>query len=132
MTRYAIDAPTLLELAKGRHAVNPTHQLVAPNSIRSLALELLLHQVRSGEISAAEALELHERMTGLKIRLLGDRVSRGSAWRIALEHRKISVQTAEFIAVAILQADALIANDAELASLAVDIVALASLQDVIA
>lgn len=131
MTRYAIDAPALLELTKGRHRVNPAHQLVAPNSIRSLALDLLFQEVRRGQMSETVALELHEEMTGLKIRLLGDRVSRRTAWRVAMENRLDSIQTAEFLAVAILQADALIAVNAQLVRLAKDAVPLATLSDII-
>jgi len=59
MTRFVIDAQTLLHLVDGNLPVDAGHQLVAPNSIRSEALQL---------------------------RLLGDRVSRGVAWRIAREH----------------------------------------------
>jgi len=81
-----IDAPTLLHLVDNELRVDPRHQLVAPNSIRSEALQLLLHDVRRGERTDKGALETHERITELKMRLLGDRVSRGMAWRIARQH----------------------------------------------
>ncbi|WP_405055708.1 hypothetical protein OG474_23535 [Kribbella sp. NBC_01505] len=48
MTRYAIDAPTLLHLVEAQLAVDPGHQLVAPSSIRSEALTRLLQDVREG------------------------------------------------------------------------------------
>ena len=70
MARYVIDAPTLLHLVDAGIHVDPGHQLVAPNSIRSEALELLLHDVRAGKRSEAAALTAHERMTGIKMRLL--------------------------------------------------------------
>ena len=76
MTRYVIDAPTLLHLVAERVDVHRDHQLVAPNIIRSQALTLLLVGVRDGDLDEAVALEHHERCTALKIRLLGDRVSR--------------------------------------------------------
>jgi len=41
MTRYVIDAPTLLHLVANDVAVSPRHQIVAPNLIRSQALSLL-------------------------------------------------------------------------------------------
>ena len=41
MTRYAIDAPTLLHIVTEQLAINPEHQLVAPHAIRSQALTLL-------------------------------------------------------------------------------------------
>ena len=42
-----IDAPTLLHLVAEGVAVDPGHQLVAPNLIRSQALSLLLASVRA-------------------------------------------------------------------------------------
>jgi hypothetical protein len=83
MARYVIDAPTLLHLADAELRVDPGHQLVAPNSIRSEALELLLHDVRAGKRTEAEAMEAHERLTEVKMRLLGDRVSHRAAWQAA-------------------------------------------------
>jgi hypothetical protein len=80
MARYVIDAPTLLHLVDAGIHVDPGHQLVAPNSIRSEALELLLRDVRAGKRDEGAALEAHERMTGIKMRVLGDRVSRRTAW----------------------------------------------------
>lgn len=76
MGRYVIDAPTLLYLVDHGLGVHPAHQLVAPSSIRSEALELLLAEVRRGDRPEKAALETHERMTEMKMRLLGDRVSR--------------------------------------------------------
>ena len=46
MARYVIDGPTLLHLVDTELHVDPGHQLVAPNSIRSEALELLLRDVQ--------------------------------------------------------------------------------------
>jgi predicted nucleic acid-binding protein len=132
MTRFAIDAPSLVRLADGGHSVDPGHQLVAPNSIRSLALDLLLVSVQGDVLSARDALELHERMTEVKLRLLGDRVSRRTAWQIALEHGWSSIQAAEYLAVAKLQADALVTVDPQLAAAAVGIVPLANLEDLLA
>jgi hypothetical protein len=79
MTRYVIDAPTLLHLVANGVQVSPRHQLVAPTLIRSQALSLLLEAVRHGDLTEALALEHHERLTELKMRLLGDRVSRRTA-----------------------------------------------------
>jgi hypothetical protein len=77
-------------------------------------------------------MELHERMTETKMRLLGDRVSRRTAWQMALEHGWPTVQVAEYIAVATLQADALVAEDLELAAKSAGIVQLAKLTDLLA
>lgn len=123
MARYVIDAPTLLHLVAADVAVNSAHRLVAPNLIRSQALSLLLAAVRSGEITEEVALQRHERLTELKMRLLGDRVSRRTAWKIARQHGWETTYDAEYIAVCSLQADALVTIDPELAAKAADIVA---------
>ncbi|HEY0932888.1 MAG TPA: hypothetical protein VGD91_04010 [Trebonia sp.] len=132
MARYVIDAPTLLHLVDAGLAVHPGHQLVAPNSLRSAALELLLSEVRTGKRTEAAALEAHERMTGLKLRLLGDRVSRRVAWQLAREHDWSTLRDAEYLAVTRLQADALVTVDPALAAVARDIVPVAALGGLLA
>ena len=131
MARYVIDAPTLLHLVAGGSAIDPTHQLVAPNAIRSDALQLLLREVRQGARPEKEALQLHERMTELKIRMLGDQISRQTAWKIALDRDWDTLRDAEYLAVTKLQADALITVDPELAAKADGVVPLADLQDLL-
>ena len=128
MARYVIDAPTLLQLVDGDRRVDPGHQLVAPNSIRSEALQLLLRDVRRGKRTDRAALEVHERITELKMRLLGDRASRGLAWRIAREHDWDTLRDAEYLAVARLQADALVTVDPDLAAKADPVVPVAPLE----
>lgn len=125
MARYVVDPRTLLHIASAGTRIHPDHQLVAPNSIRSEAASLLYDQVRRGELTEDEALRLHERLTEVKMRLLGDRVSRRTAWRIAREQGWDTIGDAEYIAVTRLQADALIAMDASLARRATGIVPLA-------
>jgi hypothetical protein len=115
MTRFAIDAPTLLHLATTGAGVDGEDQLVAPRSIRSDALQLLLSDVRAGERSEEEALDAHERITEIRIRLLGDRVSRRLAWRIARDLDWDDLRAAEYLAVARLQADVLVTGDPGLA-----------------
>lgn len=129
MTRYVVDAPTLLHIVSTDLRVHPDHRLVAPNSVRSEALELLYGQVRRGQLTEDEALQLHQRLTEVKIRLLGDRVSRRTAWRIARELDWETIGSAEYLAVARLQADALITVDPSLARRAAGVVPLAKLED---
>ncbi|MET0693783.1 MAG: hypothetical protein ABWY56_07620 [Propionibacteriaceae bacterium] len=129
MTRYVIDAPTLIHLVTTQRPISPGHQLVAPNLIRSQALALLLQSVRRGELTEPEALQLHDRLTELKLRLLGDRVSRRTAWKIAREQDWDTTSEAEYLAVTRLQADALVTIDPELAARAQGIVPLAALED---
>jgi predicted nucleic acid-binding protein len=63
--------------------------------------------------------------------LLGDRISRRTAWRIARDHGWETTYDAEYIAVAQLQADALVTIDPALASTAQHLVPLAGLDALI-
>jgi len=132
MARYVIDAATLLHLVDAELGVDPGHRLVAPNSIRSEALELLLRDVRTGQRTEAAALKAHERMTEIKMRLLGDRVSRRTAWQIARHHDLDTLRDAEYLAITRLQADALVTVDPRLAALARDVVAVAAIEHLLA
>lgn len=131
MRRFVIDAPTLLHLVDGAVRVAADVQLVAPSSIRSEALTSLLRDVGAGRRTEKEALAAHERLTELKMRLLGDRVSRGTAWRIARERGWDTLRDAEYLAVARLQADALVTVDPELAAKAEGVVPVAPLEAVL-
>lgn len=128
MARYVIDAPTLLHLLDNGLPIDPAHQLVAPNTIRSEASQLLLRDVLHGERTEDAALQIHERVTELKMRLLGDRVSRGVAWRIARDHDWDTLRDAEYLALARLQADALVTVDPDLAAKAENLVPVAPLR----
>jgi predicted nucleic acid-binding protein len=128
MTRYVIDAPTLLHMVATGIQVSSRHQIVAPNLIRSQALSLLLQAVRRGELTEDVALQHHERVTELKMRLLGDRVSRRTAWRIAREQGWDTTYDAEYLAITRLQADALVTVNPTLATKAMNLVPLAQLE----
>jgi predicted nucleic acid-binding protein len=93
---------------------------------------LLLAAVLAGEITEEVALQRHERLTEIKMRLLGDRVSRRTAWRIARERGWDTTFDAEYLAVCQLQADALITIDEALAAKAAHIVPLATLAALVA
>ncbi len=127
MARYVIDAPTLLHIVAGKVDINHAHQLVAPKLIQSQALALLLAAVRDGELTEAAALERHEDVTAMKIRLLGDRVSRRTAWTIARTNGWDTTFDAEYLAVCKLQADAFVTIDRAMAEKATGIVPLAPL-----
>jgi predicted nucleic acid-binding protein len=128
MTRFVIDAPTLLHLVANNVHISPSHQIVAPNLIRSQALSLLLEAVRHGDLTEDLALQHHERLTELKMRLLGDRVSRRTAWRIARERDLETTFDAEYLAVTKLQADALVTVSPALAIKAKGVVRLAPVE----
>lgn len=129
MTRYAIDAATALRLVREKSDADTRHHLVAPSVLRSHALSLLYRDVRAGKITDDTGRQLLEGLAGMKIRLLGDRVSRAVAWKIAAQLGWDDTPLAEYLAVASLQADALITADDELAAAAGGIVALAEYED---
>lgn len=95
--------------------VPEAHQLVAPNLLRSQVLSLIYRQARRGDLSADEARAMLDRLTTMRIRLLGDRVSRAVAWRVAEQLGWDDTANAEYVAVAQLQADAFVTLDANLA-----------------
>jgi len=114
MTRYAIDAAVALRLIESAEDVPvPTagDTLVGPAVLRSDALRLLYANVRSGALNEREGRRRLERLAGLRVRLLGDRVSRATAWRLAVELGWDDPGPAEYLAVATLQADVLVALD---------------------
>ena len=115
MTRFAIDSLTALRLVREDIVVSEAHQLVAPNVLRSRVMSHLYREVREGALSREEAREQLERLTSMRVRLLGDRVSRAVAWKIAEQLDWDDTTSAEFVAVAQLQADAFVTLDQELA-----------------
>jgi predicted nucleic acid-binding protein len=131
VARYVIDSPTLLHVVDDGLTIDSSHQLVAPNFIRSEALQRLLHEVREGRRTEKAALHCHQRITEVKIRLLGDRVSRRTAWDIAVAHDWDRLRDAEYLSVTRLQADALITVDEDFAAVAANIVPVAALSDLL-
>jgi hypothetical protein len=123
MTRYVIDALAAVRIV--REGVDVRHDLIAPSLLRSQALALIHASVRTGETTREDALRQLDGITTMRIRLLGDRVSRGTAFRLALEHDWADTGPAEFIAVTRLQADALVALDPALAAAATGLVPIA-------
>lgn len=131
MTRYAIDAGVAVRLLREGVAVRDRHQLVGPNLLRSQALSILFRAVRSGELTADEGRALLEGLAALKIRLLGDRVSRAVAWKLADQLGWDDTARAEYVAVAQLQADAFVTLDEQLARAVYGLVPLASFEALI-
>ena len=129
MTRYAIDAAVALRLVVEPRA--PEHPLVGPSVLRSHALSMLYRDVRAGRLDHQAGRERLDGLAALKIRLLGDRVSRSTAWRIAEQLGWDDTTMAEYLAVAVLQADALVTEDSALRSAARDIIPLASYADLL-
>lgn len=132
MTRYAIDALTAVRLVREGITVPDSHQLVAPNVLRSQALSQVYRATRQGELSDDEAERMLEGITSMRIRLLGDRVSRRVAWRVASQLDWDDTPRAEYVAVAQLQADAFVTLDPELARQASGIVLVITFEEFVA
>jgi predicted nucleic acid-binding protein len=115
MTRFVIDAAVALRVIRDVRQVAERHQLVAPAALRSDLLSLLYRKVRTGELDEAAARHQLDALAGLRIRLLADRVSRSTAWKIASQLGWDDIGPAEYLAVATLQADALVAENERLA-----------------
>ncbi len=115
MARFVVDCETLLRVAAGEVEVAPGHQLLAPALVRSQALSALYEAVRRGEITTAEGLERVTRINSLKVRFLGDKVLQRQAWKVAEQLGWETTFEAEYVALTILQADALVTSDRALA-----------------
>jgi predicted nucleic acid-binding protein len=115
MTRYAIDALTAIRIAREGLIVPDENQLVAPKSLQTQAMSQLYREMRAGSVTEEDARAILNGITTMRIRLLGDRVSRGHAWRIAEQLDWDDTTNAEYVAIATLQADAFVTLDAELA-----------------
>jgi predicted nucleic acid-binding protein len=115
VTRFVVDCETLLSIAAGEIEVAAEHQLFAPTLVRSQALTELYEAARRGEISAAEGIERVTRINSLKVRFLGDKVLQRQAWRVADQLGWETTYDAEYVALTMLQADAFVTSDLELA-----------------
>lgn len=118
MTRYAIDADVALRIVRGELTVDAGDQLVGPAVLRSQVMAALFRQVRAGDLDEGTARDQLDGLAGLRIRLLGDRVSRSTAWKTAVRLGWVEVGPAEYLAVAVLQADTLVTDDPLLRSAA--------------
>jgi len=111
MTRFGIDATVALRIVRGEVVVDAAHRLVGPAVLRSHVMAAIYREVRSGALDERAARQQLDGLAGLRIRLLGDRVSRATAWRVATELGWDEIGPAEYLAVAMLQADALVTAD---------------------
>ena len=131
MTRFVVDAGAVLHLASLDVDVPAGHELLAPTLLRSQTLSMLHAAVRRGEIPAKVARERLARIGQMPIRLLGDAVLRRRAWEVADQLGWDATYDAEYVALTLLQADALVTLDAGLARGVAGIVATASIEDVL-
>jgi predicted nucleic acid-binding protein len=127
VARYVVDCGVVLLLASEGVDVPAEHELLAPTLLRSQTLSVLHEAVHNGELSADVARERLKRVGAMPIRLLGDAVLRRRAWEIAEQLGWAETYDAEYLALTLLQADAFVTLDAELARQAEDVVPLAPL-----
>ena len=131
MARYVIDPVTLLHLIEQGtpSGPRPSTRRAQLDQIGSPAASSA--QVRRGGRTEANALALHEQVTELKMRLLGDRASRSTAWKIAREHDWDLLRDAEYLAITRLQADVIVTVDPMLAARANGVVAVAPIESLL-
>ena len=115
MARFVVDCGVVLRLASDGIDVSGEHELLAPTLIRSQTLSALHEAVHAGELAPEVARERIERINGMRIRLLGDAVLRRRAWEIADQLGWAETYDAEYVALTLLQADAFVTVNAELA-----------------
>jgi predicted nucleic acid-binding protein len=127
MTRFVVDASAVLHLVSPGLEVSKQHELLAPTLLRSQVLSTLHEAVQRGEIQSDVARDHLARIGRMPIRLLGDAVLRRRAWEVADELGWASTYNAEYVALTLLQADALVTLDAEFARSIEGIVATASI-----
>ena len=127
MARFVVDCGVVLELAMEGVDVPAEHELLAPTLLRSQTLSRLHEAVHSGRLPADVARERLKRIGSMPIRLLGDAVLRRRAWEIAEQLGWAETYDAEYLALTLLQADAFVTLDAELARPAERVVPLASI-----
>jgi predicted nucleic acid-binding protein len=129
MTRFVVDASAVIHLASKGIKVRSKHEILAPTLLRSQTLSVLHEAVQRREIEADAARDQLERISLMKIRLLGDAVLRRRAWEIADQLGWASTYNAEYVALTQLQADAFVTLDATLARSVKRLVATASIPD---
>ncbi|MFP5347735.1 MAG: hypothetical protein ACLGIA_12015 [Actinomycetes bacterium] len=111
MSRYVIRPDVALSLAGGEVDVSNEHQLLAPTLLRSQLLSLQYQAVQRGEMTKKDADLQLDRVRGLRLRLLGDRVLQNVAWKVAEQLGWPDTFDAEYVALTQLQADALVTLD---------------------
>jgi predicted nucleic acid-binding protein len=126
VTRYVVDASVVMHLLAEGVDPTPERAVLAPTLVRSQVLDSLYRAARSGEISVDEARDRLARFSTMKIRYLGDKVLRRTAWLIATDLDWDSTDDADYLALTRLQADRFVTMDHGLASVASEVVATAT------
>jgi predicted nucleic acid-binding protein len=128
VTRFVVDSGVVLQLAGQEFKLPPEHELLAPTLLRSQTLSALHQAVHAGELEPDVARDRLRRVNALPIRLLGDAVLRRRAWEVADRLGLAQTYDAEYVALTLLQADALVTLDIELARKVEGLVATAPIE----
>jgi predicted nucleic acid-binding protein len=120
-----------LLLAERQAKIAAHHQLLAPTLLRSQVLSQLFSDVQRGLLTRKEAGRRLDYLRGLQVRLLGDRVLQQLAWKLADELGWADTFVAEYLALTLLQADALVTRDVNLIWVARNVVAVAAIDDLL-
>ena len=128
MTRYVIGPDVAIRLAEDQAVIRSEHQILAPVLLRSQVLSLLYQAVRRGELTRKDAERQLNYVHGLRIRLQEDLVLQNVAWKAAGLLGWPDTFDAEYVALAQLQADALITLDRHLADAVRDLVTVAPIE----
>ncbi len=129
MTRFVVDAGAVLHLASEAFEVPAAHELLAPTLLRSQTLSALHEAVHRGMITADVGRDRLDRIGRMPVRLLGDAVLRRRAWEVADQLGWATTYRAEYVALTLLQADAMLTLDKELARSVKGVIAIASIED---
>jgi len=129
MTAYVIDASAAIRLAEA--GWSGADELLAPTLLRSETLSQLHADALAGRREGAEAFALLKRVDALPVRLLGDRVLRRNAWRVADQLGWAQTEAAEFVALTLLHGDALLTGTPQPYTGADDLVRIVPVGDVL-
>jgi predicted nucleic acid-binding protein len=129
LTRFVVDSTVVLQLAAEGIDAAAEHELLAPTLLRSQTLSALHDAVHRGELSEEAGRERLERVSAMKIRLLGDLVLRRLAWKYATQLGWAETYAAEYPALTKLQAEAFVTLDEQLARQAQALVPTATVHD---
>ena len=114
MTRFVVDTSAVLHLAGTEVEVSDEHELLHRRFFVRKRCRCYTRPY-SGGSSRPVSRERLARIQRMPIRLLGDAVLRRRAWEVADQLGWASTYDAEYVALTLLQADAFVTLDAELA-----------------
>lgn len=115
VAKFVVDCGVVLRLASEEVRVRAKHELLAPTLLRSQTLSALHEAVHAGKLETEVARARLAWIWDMPIRLLGDAVLRRRAWDVAEQLGWAETYGAEYVALAQLQADALVTLNAKFA-----------------